>query len=113
MLAGARISAVASLLLAGRAVGDRLDVSAVAVVLSRQPRILAMQIGDLLAEPLADIRLLRKCIGGPSGDDCNHQHHDGATNWMRAAAHIARGNYGFAVSHAASLVDIRVDECRL
>jgi hypothetical protein len=32
---------------------------------------------------------------------------------MRSGAHIARGCYGFAVSHAASLKDVRVNECRL
>jgi hypothetical protein len=69
-----------------------------------------MQIGDLLTEPVADVSLLSKGVGSPDGQDRNHGDHDGAAYSKRAGAHIARGNYGFAVSHAASLVDTRVDE---
>jgi len=69
-----------------------------------------MQIGDLLTELVADVGLLSEGVSSPDGNDRNHGDHDGATYSKRAGAHIARGNYGFAVSHAASLVDVRVDE---
>src|ERR1700682_1280298 len=69
-----------------------------------------MQIGDLLTELVADVGLLSEGVGSPDGNHRDHGEHDGATYSTRAGAHIARGNYGFAVSHAASLVDVRVDE---
>jgi hypothetical protein len=56
-----------------------LNVLAIAIVLGRQERILATQVADLLAEPLADVSLLSEGIGDPYGQDQNHRDHDGAT----------------------------------
>src|SRR5437667_1160819 len=108
LLAG--VSVQTSLFLVGSARGNRLHVLAIALVLRRQAGILAMQVGHLLAQLVADVGLLCECIGGPYGDHRHHRDDDGATYSMRAGAHAACGNYGFAVSHAASLLDVRVDE---
>src|ERR1700680_718008 len=62
---------------------------------------------------MADVRLLRKREGGPEAEQQKSPDEESATHSKCAPAHIARGDHGFAVSHAASLERDPREGCRL
>src|ERR1700694_2872593 len=97
-----RIAVEPGLLLVRRAGGDGQDVFVIALVLGRQDSVLPAQVGRLLAELVPDVRLLREGDAGPDGGGDNRCEEQCMAHSERAGAHGAGGDYGFAVSHAAS-----------
>src|SRR5256886_5206255 len=87
-------AAHAGLLFVGRAVGKCLHVLAVAGVLGRDLGVLRAQLGDLLAEALADVGLLRKRDRRPHQHDACGNENQGAPQSERAHAKRARGGGG-------------------
>src|SRR5947209_2742984 len=97
-----RVAAEPRLFLVGGAIGDRLDVPLVTLVLRGEHRVLVPKVGGLRAESMAEVTLLHEGIADPYGDDGEDGEHHEMTHRKTAGADCAGCNQNFAVSHAGS-----------
>src|SRR5438067_6210242 len=97
-------SAEPCLLLVGRPRLERLHVLLVAGVLGCDLSVLLSEVGDLLAQAMADVTFLSERDTTPDQPDADREDDDGLPHaeWVRA--HAARDCQSFAVSHAATFV---------
>src|SRR6266567_8569679 len=109
-----RVAVQARLLLVGRPRRDGLHVLLISVVLCGEDGVLVPEVGGLLAQLVAEVRLLHIGIANPHGHDQHHAGNDGMAHGKTAGADPARCNEDFAVSHAGSRgVTKRWEGCRL
>src|SRR5207248_2510540 len=97
-------SAEPCLLLVGRPRLERLHVLFVAGVLGCDLRVLPSEVGDLLAQTMADVGLLSERDTTPDQPDADREDDDGLPHAECVRAHAARDCQSFAVSHAATFV---------
>src|SRR6266581_7437344 len=104
LFARLRVSAEPRHLLVRGARLQRLHVLLVARVLRRDLRILLLQVGDLLAQAVADVGLLRERDSAPYQADADGDDDDGVAHAERVRAHAARDSQSSGLSHAATFV---------
>src|ERR671936_1607193 len=83
---------------------QRLHVLAIAGVLGGDGGVLPPQVGDLLAELVADVRLLREGDPTPRQPDADGAENDQLPHAERVRAHAARDGESSGVSHAVTFV---------
>src|SRR6266852_6730896 len=104
MLVRRGVAVAPCLFLVGGAGVDGGDIAVIALVLRRQHLVLVANVADLLAQPVAEVRLLRVRDPGPGGRAQHDSEDDRAPRDCKARAWNAGwGERDCALSHAESL----------